>query len=248
MLRSTIISSLIVLFFGQFLIAQDIDLDIKRTVYNRYNIVGAQANTNGFGAMYRYGKRITGFKNHLFTATVANFKYAKEEKFYSSVVNSKGYYYGKINSLFFFRLTYGKQIEKFSKELKRGVAVSYLWNVGLSNALLKPYYIKVIKSLGDATTRYTEPFNPEDPYHNQIYITGPGAFYLGLSRLGWQPGLNLNGAVNFEYSPRDAGVSAVEIGFNLDAFYNTLPVLAYTNQNRVFLTFYATAFIGSKKF
>ena len=89
MLRSTIISSLIVLFFGQFLIAQDIDLDIKRTVYNRYNIVGAQANTNGFGAMYRYGKRITGFKNHLFTATVANFKYAKEEKFYSSVVNSK---------------------------------------------------------------------------------------------------------------------------------------------------------------
>ena len=59
--------------------------------------------------------------------------------------SSRGYFYGKLNSLVCFRPTYGGKLILFQAKRENGIEISYKWHLGPSFGLLKPVYLKIAK-------------------------------------------------------------------------------------------------------
>ncbi len=113
-------------------------------VFEKQNIFGIQLRTNGYGAFYEMGRMKTNRKTNIYRIDFQEIKHAKEEKLLSgNFIFGNPYIFGKINYFYPVTLGFGQQVILGQKGNKNGVAVSVIYNGGLSVGLLRPYYVSV---------------------------------------------------------------------------------------------------------
>lgn len=206
---------------------------------------GLTLTTAGYGAGYRYGKRMNFFNSRLYELSVNIIKHPKEIKGSNpNFPNAKRYVFGKENFFFNIQASYGFQRIKFKKKDKGGIEVRFLYTAGISLGFSKPVYYEITYPSPTPGYYYTQPekFNPN--IHSPLDIYSRSSFFKGFSEIGIVPGLTGKLGINFEFSSQDATISSVEIGTTADVYTKKIPIMA-SNDNRFFFpTLYVSVRFG----
>ena len=240
---------LIIVFFGVincfFAIYAQGEIDLQPRVFYRNEwSVALMLNSNGWGANYRYGKRIDAANKRLFEVDFAYVKDPKERKSYSMVSNSGARYVdGKKNLAFDFRFGYGKQHEMFRKFDLGGIAIRYFYNFGPSIMLLKPIYYNMLKVTyypgGDLVSYEELPdpekYSPEWSFYNK-YVIDRASFFKGFDQVSVIPGAFAKFGFNFEFGKQDRIIHALEAGVIAEGFAKKVEIMDFStsaNQSKV---------------
>lgn len=228
-------------------VGQNEDFGESRLFYRSNVSGGAGLHTRGFDAGIRRGYRIDGYRNFLMSMELSTMKHYKEVKQLAQEIGTlKRYTYGKLNSLFIVRPSFGMQKILFTKDAKKGVEIAYNWMVGASLGLVKPIYL-IIADPSISTPNYersTVAYDPEKHYPGNI--VGKASYFRGISDMKVYPGLHAKFGFMFEFAPDDELIRSVETGVAIDAYHKKVPMMAYATNQQVFLTYYLNFYIGKK--
>lgn len=230
--------------------------DDERTLYSKEVSGGFTAHGLGWGLNFHYGKYTTARMRRLFAFEVVNLKHPKEVKSFNPFYeDSRGYFYGKMNSVLLFRPTLGQRYQITDKIRHGGVEVNWIWGVGPSIALLKPVYLEIGYSSTDTSQGVhipydyiqSEKYDPSRHYADNIY--GRSSWFRGLSESSFTIGAFARAGLNFEHSGSNGGLKAIEVGLMADVFADPLPIMAVDEgvvNQRMFLGFYGSLHFGKK--
>lgn len=211
--------------------------------------LGVQLNTNGWGVKLRRGHNITFLRQFMWEIEFSTYKSAKEIRainpYYS---DSKSYFYGKLNYLYFLRGGIGNQRIINRKPYWGGVQVSYIYYGGLSLGITKPVYLYIIYFTNPPDTyQYEireEKYNPDK--HDPDNIFGRASFLKGFDQIGLYPGVYVRGGLEFEFGTRNRRINALETGAVLDFSPFAIPVMAYNPGQQFFVTLYFSVSFGKR--
>lgn len=229
--------------FGTSLLAQETIYDQKVGLFNREQVVGAALHTNAISLNYRYGKNLTGSKIRIYEIAASTLKHPKEYKIYPPHENSRGYFYGKVRSLYTIQPAYGHQKVIFDKIRAKGVEIRTVWFGGFSLGLSKPIYLEIRTDQNSNFETIDEAYDPEKHEQN-IYGRSRGVH--GLSDINLHPGLIAKVGLNFEYSGLDETVRSLEIGAAINGFITEVPLMAIQENKQTFVSLYANLLYGKK--
>lgn len=207
--------------------------------------MGLSLHSNGYGADFRYGKRLDGFNKRLYEVKLSYIKHPKEIKSHNQMYENESFVFGKTNHFLNIQASIGRQKEIFSKEDKGSIAIRYFYNIGLSAGILKPIYYEVLY-YNISTNKpifKNEKFDVAN-HHNTYDIYGKAPFTEGLSESTITPGLHLKMGFNFEYSKTPRVLNAIECGVVLDAFLKQMEIMATHDKDRFYLTLFVTYRFG----
>ena len=221
------------------------DIDYTSEVY-----YGLLFHTNGWGVSISKAKYIEDGKRWLFSADLVTMKHPKEEKRLNPYIEgTKRYVFGKLNYFTVFRPSIGRQRVVYSKGDKRGVQVSFNYNVGASIGFVRPVYLEVyhpsILGRDEGATPSTEVYDPNS--HNPDMILGRASYFKGFDKTNIYPGLHGKVGLNFEYSGVENLVRSVETGVAIDVYFKQIPIMAFAHNQRAFFTGYLSFYFGKKQ-
>ncbi|MDQ3047414.1 MAG: hypothetical protein M3R27_07695 [Bacteroidota bacterium] len=224
------------------------DLNVQ---YRNEGSFGIYVHTNaGIGLAYRRGYMVHAKRKRMFELEAQNFKHPKEIKSVNSFYeDSKGFVYGKLNSIFLIRPGVGIQNIIYQKSDKKSVEIRFSYYIGAALAFAKPVYLEIIRPTNDPFVPYTissERYDPEIHYADQIY--GKAPFLKGLDKTRIHPGGYAKLALSFEYADRYNGIKAIETGVVLDVYPTVIPIMAYNKHQQVFASLYLKMIWGKKWF
>lgn len=228
--------------------------------YNREFSGGARLNTNGWAGFLEYGWRKNEVVGNFLQFEFSEIKHPKERKearsFYARdpftgfpiLVSSRPYVYGKINTFFDVRLTYGQRYIIGSKGNKNGVEVSAVYSGGLSLGLLKPYYLELRNDTLSTGTTSTEKYSDsnKDRFLNPALIEAGGGFGKGWNEIRLTPGLHAKLGLRFDWARFNEFLNALEVGVGADYFTQNMQILANTRGERFFFHAYVGYQFGKK--
>lgn len=261
--------SLLILLGCPSLVGQESLLGSERTLYSKEMAGEIILHNEGWGLGFEHGKYLTAKKRRLLTVQIVGMKHPKEIKSFNPFYeDSRGYFFGKLNSLLILRAGMGKKIQLTEKRRKSGVEVNYLWNIGPSLALLKPVYLQIgyldDPDNANATRGFPYSYIVDERYDPDVHfpdnIFGRSNWFKGLGELAVRPGIFARFGFNFEYDSENAGLRAIEAGITVDAYPEKLPIMAFddsplnsqdpplndTVNKRIFAGFYFSAQLGTK--
>jgi hypothetical protein len=244
-LKSAIVFFLLLFFcltsFGQ----GEIDTQEKLLFQNEKSIA-LNLNSNGFGAGFRFGKRLTYLNKRLFDIEFAYIKHPREIKvasplyyiYSSGEYTSQKYVNGKTNVFVNLRPSIGFQRELYSKEDKGSIAIKLYYGVGPSIGLTKPiYYVFVASKTNDVGSPVEYPIRKYEFTQDATYaykeILGRSNFMKGIDEIKVYPGLHAQLGLSFEYSSTNKLINALDISTTFDAFGKKIPIM-YTEYNSQF--------------
>lgn len=223
------------------------DIDPQQRVFFRNErSIGVQLNSDGIGLGYRTGKRIDFLNKRLIEIEAGTLKNPKEYRQRHSYSQGGAFVFGKLNSAFYLRGGYGHQREMFSKEDFGGIAIRYFYSGGPVLAVYKPIYYKVLYLIPGTGNEYV----PREEKFDPLAIASPGEIYgkagftKGLKEIKVLPGLYAKGGFNFEYSKEDRAIHAIEIGAQINAFINEVPIMAITRNKQFFPSIFVSYRFG----
>jgi hypothetical protein len=214
-------------------------------VYEKQSIFGLQLRTNGYGLFYELGKMKTNRKTNIYRIDITEIKDHKEEKLLNGgFLFGNPFIYGKQNFFYPITLGFGQQYIFGQKGNKNGVAVSGVYNAGISIGLLRPYYIDVEVNNEQKSIKYT----PED---STTFLTGnfQGASGIGKgwSELKIKPGGFAKVAMRFDYGRYNESVNGLEIGMSVEAYASKIPIMLFQKDKRIFFQAYLAILFGKRK-
>jgi hypothetical protein len=215
-------------------------------VYEKQNIFGIQLRSNGYGAFYELGKMKTNRKTNIYRLDITEIKDHKEEKLLGGgFLFGNPFIYGKRNFFYPVTLGFGQQYILGQKGNKNGVAVSAVYNAGVSIGLLRPYYVDV---QGSSNQEQSIKYTVED---SAAFVNGP---FLGASGLGkgWseikvKPGGFVKAAMRFDYGRYNESVNGLEIGMSVEAYADKIPIMLFQKDKRIFFQAYLALLFGKRK-
>lgn len=219
------------------------------TIYKNEISGGLLLHSFGWGANFRKGKHITAKLRRIYSFELCGMKHPKEYKSYNPHKdNNKGFVYGKLNTLTIFRPSAGIQRIMFHKEGKKGVQISYMMLGGASLGFVKPVYLEIAPPPGSPsnTPSQSERYNPEK--HTLDKILGRAETLKGIDEGKFYPGLHAKLGFNFEYAPQEDLIRAIETGISADAFYKSVPMMAFIENRQFFVTYYVSWHFGKKSY
>lgn len=217
-------------------------------VYDKQNIFGIQLRTNGYGAFYEMGRMKTNRKTNIYRIDFQEIKHAKEEKLLSgNFIFGNPYIFGKINYFYPVTLGFGQQVILGQKGNKNGVAVSVIYNGGLSVGLLRPYYVSVDDQAAgmNRTIKYSQADSAL--FLSTSAITAGGGFGKGWSEIKVKPGIFAKAAMRFDYGRFNESVNGLEIGASIDAYASKIPIMFGQKDDRLFYQVYLAVLFGKRK-
>jgi len=209
--------------------------------------VGAIIHTNGWGLKFRKGRNVTALRQFMWEIEFSTYKSSKEVRSINPYFSdSRSYFYGKLNYLWFIRGGVGQQRILNRKPYWGGVQLSWLYYGGLSLGMTKPVYLYIIH-FNSGFTDYEvteEKYNPDVHFIDNIY--GRGSFLAGITQIGFHPGIYVKTGLDFEFGSKNRQISALEVGGTLD--YSPVPVsiMAYNPRQSFFLTLYLSVMFGKR--
>lgn len=246
-MKKLLILAVLVLFGTISLYAQG-DLNEQQKVFFRNEkSFGILLNTDGVGISYRGAKRIDFRNKRLFEIDAGTLKSIKEYR-QSSIWTQSSFIFGKLNSTIFVRSGIGHQHELFKKADLGGIAVRYFYSAGPVLAIYKPIYYRVLHLLlpPNPPNEYElkkEKFDPASIVSAQD-IYSKASFTTGLDETKVMPGIYAKGGFNFEYSKEDKIIHAIEVGAQINAFPQKIPIMAVSNNKFVFFSLFVSYRFG----
>jgi len=235
--------------YGQQTIYEETTLLYKKEINGGLHLHG-----HGFGLFFTKSKQKTATKHNRWNIEIATMKHPKEEKrFSNNSDNSKGFFFGKKNSLILVRPTIGRKTIISEKYRKDGVSISTHFAVGPAIGLLKPVYIEYgyrdDLSVPPAPFDYTaiERFDIER-HSNVSNIYGRASFFEGILETTAVVGLHTKFGLDFEYSPYQTGIKGIETGIAIDAFPKPVEIMDLVDlkNKSIFLSVYLNFYFGKK--
>jgi hypothetical protein len=217
-------------------------------IYQKQSIFGIQLRTNGYGAFYELGRMKSNRKTTIYRIDITEIKNSKEEKLLGgSFIFGNPYIYGKINNFYPITLGFGQQYILGQKGNKNGVAVTAIYNAGLSIGLLRPYYLNVQDPLNNEEK--TIKYSVEDSalFLDQSVIISGGGFGKGWSELKLKPGAFAKVGMRFDFGRYNESVSALEIGMSIEAYASKISIMAMQDDKRMFFQGYIAFLFGRRK-
>ncbi len=200
----------------------------------------------GFGVAYRRGLHVTGKRKRMFEIEASNFKHPKEVKSVNSYYsNSKGFVYGKLNSVLLLRSGVGYQNTLFQKSDKKSVEIRYSYFIGATMGIAKPVYLEIKKGNSSALPS-TERYDPA--IHKQEDIYGKASFFKGIEKTAIYPAGYAKLALSFEYADRYNVIKAIETGAVADFYPIAMPIMANNKKQQVYVSLYLKMIWGKKWF
>ena len=227
--------------------------DETRILYKKELHGGILAHGDGWGINFFHGKHRTAKSRRMLGIEIVGMKHPKEIKSYNPYYeDSRGYFYGKLNSLLMLRPGYGRKHRITEKIRKSGVELNYVWAIGPALALLKPVYLQIGHRIDERDgppydSIVEERYDPQKHFANNIF--GRASWFRGFNEMGIRPGVFGRLALNFEYAGDNTGIRALEVGTTVDAFPDVVPIMAEVEgvvNKRFFLEFYLALHFGSK--
>lgn len=245
MIKKTHIT-LIFSLFAFFAQAQTPELRDVNIQYHKDFTTGFVLHSDGWGISLRKGVHKTGFKRHQYGLDFSVTKHSKQEKVFNPwYEDSRGYFYGKENSLFLLRPYYGVRRSITDKLRDRAVEFGYIIAVGPTLGIVKPVYLEI----GSPSVPYeeitTERYDPDEHYIDNIY--GRASVLKGFGESKIYPGASLKFGLIFEHSSTKDRIKSLEAGITIDAFLKEVPMMAFTENKQVFFAFYIGFFFGKKQ-
>lgn len=217
-------------------------------IYQKQNIFGIQLRTNGYGAFYEFGKMKTNRKTNIYRIDITEIKNNKEEKgLGQNFIFGNPYVYGKINNFYPVTLGFGQQYIFGQKGNKNGVAVTGIYNAGVSIGLLRPYYLNVNDPVngGDRTIKYSS--TDSAVFLDQSAIVSGGGFGKGWNEIKIKPGAFAKVAMRFDYGRYNESVAGLEIGMSVEAYASKIPIMALQKNKQLFFQGYIALLFGRRK-
>ncbi len=208
---------------------------------------GFNIHTSGWGFDFRRGWHKTALKRSMLELEIVNMKHPKEVRSVNPYFdNAKSFFYGKLNTLTVMRMAYGKQRVVFDKSEQGGVAVRLNYNGGLSLGFAKPVYLNILypTAFEGEYEVVVEKYDPYKHYIDNIY--GRASFTQGISEMKVYPGLYGKLGVSFEYGSNYQDIKAIETGVTFDLYGKEVPIMAFTENNQLYFTFYINILYGRK--
>lgn len=170
---------------------------------------------------------------------------------------SRPFIFGKQNKFFVLRGGFGEKRLLSEKARRKGLAVGASYQAGPSIGFLKPYYLEFLVRVPDGgrIIKVSEKYSVENE-HRFLDITsiyGGGGFSKGLSEVSVVPGLNLRGALHFDWGAFDAVVKAIEAGFVVDFYFRKIPIMVESpnlenvKNSPLFVNVYINLQLGKRK-
>lgn len=153
--------------------------------------------------------------------------------------------FGKENSVFFIRGGIGYQHELYKKADLGGIAIRYFVSGGPAIAFCKPIYYKILDPVNGQGTEFRiieEKFDITK--HDPTMIYGKSSYFKGFNEIKMKPGLYAKVGFNFEYSKQDRIIHAIELGAQINAFVQKVPIMAATTNKAVFFSLFASYRFG----
>jgi len=203
-------------------------------------------NSDGYGVSYREAKRIDFLNKRFFEIEAGLLKHPREYKLQNPYFQTTGsFVFGKLNTPCFIRGSYGKQHELFKKADLGGVAVRYFYSAGPVISVYKPIYYRILHPINNSLNEFElkdEKFNVN--IHQPYDIYGKASFFKGFNEAKVIPGLFAKGGFNFEYSKEDKVIHAVEVGAQINAFSNKIPIMASSDNKTIFFSLFVSYRFG----
>ncbi|MFM7646451.1 MAG: hypothetical protein ACKO41_07050 [Sphingomonadales bacterium] len=219
-------------------------------VYNKQTTMGIQARSNGYGLFYEMGRMKSPLRTTLYRIDFTEIKHPKENKFQNLsnpfLFLSNPYIYGKVNNFFQLTMGAGQQRMLGQKGNKNGVAVSAVYQGGLSLGLLKPYYVQVEDPVSDDLL-YIKYSSADSILFLGPSILGSGGFWRGWGEVKLQPGLFVKGALRFDYGRFNEVVSGIEVGCSVEMYTKAIQIMALQNDKPFFIQAHIALLFGKRK-
>ena len=226
--------------------SQEADKEDGNTIMRRDYSFGLNFNANAgakaWGIAFEYSVQKNYKYRKTFGFTLTNIRHPKEYKIYSDFGNSRGYFFGKLNSLVAFRPTYGGKRTLFAAKRENGIEISFKWSAGPSIGLLKPVYLSINKfNISPVDEKY-------DPsIHNLENITSRSSWTKGLGEATFRFGGFLKTGFDFNFSTTKNKISGGEVGVMMDYFVGKPVIILHNNKgNNLFTSIYIQFNLGQK--
>jgi hypothetical protein len=239
-----IIYSLIFIILVKGSLAQELDPGQIDALLTKDFSVGLNLNTSGWGFAFDNNIQKTYKYKKSYGILLTNIHHPKEYKVLGTL-GSKGYYYGKINSLVSLRPYYGGKLTLFKSVRQNGVEISYKWGVGLSLGIVKPVYVEINTIESGNLIHQPVRYDPEQHFYGSIYSRSSWSKGLGESKLA--TGVFLKQGVSFNFSTFRTSLSGGEIGFIIDYYpLNKIELMYLQKNNNLFASLYLQFNLGKK--
>jgi len=235
---------------------KQIEYNLKGVLYETEKAYDVKVFNSGISLGMYFGEIESYYKSSYFSIEFATMKDLRERRQnknlnFSGEGLSSSFVYGKQNSIYMFRFGQGKKRYLTEKAKRKGLAVGFSYNYGLSLVLKRPYHLKVVNPEGMAelqTIRYTE--ENHDQFLNYNLIFGGENFFTGFWSIRPTVGAHAKIGGHFAFGAYDKSVKAVEIGLMVDAFPRRLPILVERDGVRnkyIHLNLYLSVQFGKRK-
>lgn len=160
--------------------------------------------------------------------------------------------FGKINNLYTLQLGFGQERVLLPSVMEGNVSVAFRYSMGLSLAMLNPYYLKLIyrENIGGIDTSYIEEhkYSTIDSarFLNPNLIFSASKWQIGLNEISYIPGGYLE--LSFVIQPADTKsfVQAITLGVNGSYYSDKMPIMVDQPQYRWRACLFAGFTIGKR--
>ncbi len=222
-------------------------------VFDKQDIFGIKLNSDGYGMFFEHGSFNTMKKNKLWWIELGERKDPKEKKgtitdqFGVALGNS--FIYGKVNNFYYLKVGFGNQFPIGGKANKNGIAVSGIYGVGATMAMMKPYYLQV---WNDSIGQEIQIRHNQSAYYDSLFldprsIIGSSSFGSGFDKISFTPGAFLRTAIRFDWEHFNTGITAVEIGLNTEIYTQKVQIMANNPKNHFYFNAYVAIVLGGRK-
>jgi len=242
------------LIFIIFLVSTQLRAQIDAGIDTSKNILlfkeasgGIILHTQGWGLKFSKGYNKTAFKKRMLTFELVGMQSQKQIRTINPYfTNAKSYIYGKLNSVFVLRASYGMHRLLNRKPYWGGVELRFLYMGGVSVGFAKPVYLYILKP-SPIFYEYTISEERYDPYEHFVdNIFGRASFTQGFNQLSVYPGFNARIGLDFDYGVYRTKVKSLEVGAILDVFPIPIEIMAFNDPNYFFLTLYLNFNFGKR--
>ena len=221
-------------------------------VFNKHSVFGVKIATDGYGLLYEKGKYVSPRRTNVWQIELNEKLHNKEEKVgrgidvFGNVSQAK---FGKANNFYQLKGGYGQLYTIGGKANRNGVAVSALYEGGLSIGLVKPYYVDAERLSDQSRVRvkYSDTSFSEAAYN----VQGASGVTVGWSELKIVPGLHAKTALRFDYARFNETVTAIEAGINAEYYSSRVLEMAigrrHIKEDRFFFNAYVAFEFGRRR-
>lgn len=217
-------------------------------VYKRQREGGLIAYTNGWGADFAFGKHVDGFNRRMIHLEFSTLKHPKEIRSFNPFYeDARSYIYGKLNSVFTLKGTWGYKKVLFDRLREAGVQISRRWAVGPTLAFEKPVYLQIGKPDFPYDFLEEERYDPEIHSIDDIY--GRASYFSGINELKVVPGIHAKYVMHFEWSQNgvnNANTQAIEFGLSGSAYLRPVEIMATQRNSQFYLNLILALKFGRK--